>query len=771
MSHLAISLLGTFRAILDGVPLVDFETNKVRALLAFLMVEADRPHRRETLAALLWSDLPPAAARNNLRQTLYRLRQVIGDEAAEPHFLSVTVNEIQFNTNSDHWLDIAAFDALLAASQKHHPHGFSLCEECIGRLRSAISLYQGDFLAGFSLSNCPQFDWWLLRKQEEYHRKALAALSKSGKFYALRRNYAQAAELAQNEIELEPWRESAHRRLMRALALSGQRTQALRQYQLCRQILSKDLGIEPSPETQRLYDQIRSGKRIRFRAKAVEDRGSTAKVTAKPASLNYNPLNPPAAGLALPAGRFFDREAELALLYRYLGAMINSQGQVVFISGEAGSGKSTLMSAFSRQAMQAYENLLSAWGSGNAYAGPGDPYLPFREAIRTLLGDTETDLVRGRLTQEHVLRVQTALPEVVQTMFEKGPDLLNAFLLPGTLERISERVGGFDDILPSHMGKMLERQIQTGRKGDAAAPLTEEMLQLALANPSPAGPQRGALLDQITSVLRSLARRHPLVLMLDDLQWIDAPTANLLFHLGKRLPGSRILIVCAYRPEDLILETGAPRHPLNFVVNELQSIYGDIQVDLNLADGEKLVEAFLDSEANLLDQDFRQAFFQHSGGNPLFALELLRGFKERGEIKPDKQGRWVAGSELNWQALPAKIEAVIAERLSHLPPEWRDLLACASVQGQTFIAEAAALTAGLEVEEVLEHLSGALSKQHRLVAALHRQSSGETSSSVYRFQNKLYQIYLYNSLDAVERARLEERSKEMLGRMQVKRET
>lgn len=762
MPHLAISLLGTFRAILDGDPLVDFETNKVRALLAFLMVEADRPHNRETLAALLWSDWPAAAARNNLRQTLYRLRQVIGDEEAEPPFLSVTVNEIQFNTNSDHWLDVAAFNALLATSQKHHPQGISLCEECVGRLRSAISLYQGDFLAGFSLSDCPQFDWWLLRKQEEHHRKTLAALSRSGKFYALRRNYVQAAELAQKEIELEPWRESAHRRLMRALALSGQRTQALRQYQLCRKILSKDLGIEPSPETQRLYDQIRSGKRIGMRAKVVDVKDVVDEHTSKPQTPKHNSLDLPEAALTPPTGSFLDREAELAQLYRYLGAMINSQGQVVFISGEAGSGKSTLMSAFTQQAMHAYENLLSAWGSGNAYAGSGDPYLPFREAIRTLLGEAETDLARGRLPEEHRLRVQTALPEVVRTMVEKGPDLFSAFLSAGTLQRLSQQVGGLTDVLPPHMEKLLERQLPISQGSDAAPPLTQELLQVALANPDLAELQRAALLDQITLVLRSLARRHPLVLMLDDLQWIDAPTANLLFHLGKRLPGSRILVVCAYRPEDLTLESGARRHPLDFVVNELQSIYGDIKIDLSSGDSKKLIEAILDSEPHALDQDFHRQLLQHSGGNPLFALELLRGFKERGELKLDAQGRWMVGSELNWHCLPAKIEAVISERLSHLPRKWRDLLASASIQGERFVAEVAALAVGLEVSQVLEHLSGVLSKQHRLVEALQRQSTGGASASIFRFQNVLYQIYLYQRLDSVQRARLEEKTREIL---------
>lgn len=762
MSHLAISLLGTFKAILGGAPLVDFETNKVRALLAFLMIEADRPHRRESLAALLWSEWPEGAARNNLRQTLYRLRQVIGDDQVDPPFLLVTVNEVQFNTNSDHWLDVAAFNALLSSTQKHHPQGFTLCEECLGRLRTAISLYQGDFLSGFSLSNCPQFDWWLLRKQEEYHRKALEILTRTGKTYALRRNYTQASELAQKEIELEPWRESAHRRLMRAFALSDQRTQALRQYQVCRQILRKDLGIEPSPETQRLYDQIRSGKRIRIKEVGREDKGLGDQDKPNLVTSTVNLISQSTIVRTSPPGGFLDREAELAKLYRYLGAMINSQGQVVFISGEAGSGKSTLMTAFTQQAMQAYENLLAAWGSGNAYSGFGDPYLPFREAIRTLLGDTETDLVGGRLTEEHALRLQTALPEVIQAVVEKGPDLLSTFLVGESLERLSKRFDRLANNWQPQMGDVLAHPLRTSSHGEAVASLAPELLQVALTSPGFSGLKRGALLDQLTMALRSLARKHPLILMLDDLQWVDAHTTNLLFHLGKRLPGSRILIIGAYRPEDLILESQEDRHPLNFIINELQSLYGDIQVDLTQADGKRLVEALLDDEPNLFNHEFRQALHHYSGGNPLFVLELLQGFKERRELKRDAQGRWNIAAELSWELLPAKIEGVIAERLNRLPCELRDLLSAASVQGETFIAEVAAETIGMDETEVVGHLSGVLSKLHRLVLALSRERYEKNSASIYRFQHKLYQIYLYQNLDVVERGRLEERTEQIL---------
>ena len=83
MAGLSIFLLGPFQATLDGQAITGFESNKVRALLAYLAAEADRPHARERLAGLLWPDYPHTSALNNLRSALANLRQATGDRQAE----------------------------------------------------------------------------------------------------------------------------------------------------------------------------------------------------------------------------------------------------------------------------------------------------------------------------------------------------------------------------------------------------------------------------------------------------------------------------------------------------------------------------------------------------------------------------------------------------------------------------------------------------------------------------------------------------------------
>jgi DNA-binding SARP family transcriptional activator len=259
MSHLAISLLGSFRVTLDELPLTTFATDKVRALLAFLVVEADRPHRRETLMDLLWPDRSETAARNNLRQALYQLRKTLADSKSEAPHLLVSAKEIGFDPTSDYWLDMVEHERCLSVVRARLRQGQGLCADCLGRLETAVELYWGDFLAGFSLPDCPRFGWWQLTMQEACHRQAMGALSALVDVYEAQQEYERVSDYALRKIELEPWRESAYRHYMRALAFSGQRGEALHQYDVCRKRLAEEMRIEPSAETTWLYQQIRAG--------------------------------------------------------------------------------------------------------------------------------------------------------------------------------------------------------------------------------------------------------------------------------------------------------------------------------------------------------------------------------------------------------------------------------------------------------------------------------------------------------------------------------
>ena len=87
MACLSLRVLGELRVLKDDVPIQAFESDKVRALLAYLAVEADHSHGREKLVGLLWPDYPEEAARHNLRQALFNLRVALGDHTAKPPYL------------------------------------------------------------------------------------------------------------------------------------------------------------------------------------------------------------------------------------------------------------------------------------------------------------------------------------------------------------------------------------------------------------------------------------------------------------------------------------------------------------------------------------------------------------------------------------------------------------------------------------------------------------------------------------------------------------
>lgn len=136
MAELSISLFGTFEVRLDNEQLNSFRTKSVQALLAYLVCEAKRPSSREQLMDLLWPGMPLSSAQANMRQTLYRLRQLIpevkGIDNQTISFLISNRQTIQINPDADYFADVHAFTKLIDSEPK-----------------KAIELYRGDFLSDF----------------------------------------------------------------------------------------------------------------------------------------------------------------------------------------------------------------------------------------------------------------------------------------------------------------------------------------------------------------------------------------------------------------------------------------------------------------------------------------------------------------------------------------------------------------------------------------------------------------------------------------------
>jgi len=256
MVQISLLLLGSFQVNQGERPVAGFESNKVRALLAYLAVESDRPHSRDELVGLLWASQPEQMARANLRQALANLRQAIGDEAAQPPFLTISRDSIRFNPASSYWLDVAQFSELLSQSERHsHRHAES-CRACADRLQRAVELYRGDFLEHFYLDS-QEFDEWALVKREELHHLALQALDCLAEYHTRHEDWKQVYHYAALQVQYDAWREEAYQQAMRALYYLGQRSSAIRYYENCQRALREEFGVEPSNETKALYQHIR----------------------------------------------------------------------------------------------------------------------------------------------------------------------------------------------------------------------------------------------------------------------------------------------------------------------------------------------------------------------------------------------------------------------------------------------------------------------------------------------------------------------------------
>ncbi|MEZ4863492.1 MAG: BTAD domain-containing putative transcriptional regulator [Caldilineaceae bacterium] len=256
IQSLIINLFGPVEVWLNGEAVTAFRSNKARALLAYLAVEANKPVARHKLATLFWGDYPDAQARKSLRNVLANLRELLiplTDE--EPPLLTIDRQIVQLSVDNQRCVvDVVRFDEMLRCAAT-----VASTQSANALLAQAVALYQDDLLAGLAVLDSPDFEEWRLFQQEVRHRHVLSALSQVTDHATNQGDFAQAVRYAQRQVQLEPWRESAHRQLMYALAAQGERSAALAQFEHCRLLLQTELGVAPDAETVALYEQIKKG--------------------------------------------------------------------------------------------------------------------------------------------------------------------------------------------------------------------------------------------------------------------------------------------------------------------------------------------------------------------------------------------------------------------------------------------------------------------------------------------------------------------------------
>ena len=339
-TELSLALLGPPVVTRDGTP-VTFDTRKATALLALLAVTG-REHSREQLADLLWPEADSAKGRASLRRTLSVTAAAMGNGLAISR-TAVALDPAMVR------VDVRDFEALIT-----QPDAASL--------ERAVQLYRDDFLTGFTLRGCPEFEEWQTSVSEELRQSLARGLQRLVAACIADGEVDRAAGHARRWLQLDPLHEPAHQVIIKLHGWAGQRSAAMRQYRTLVRVLDRDLAVRPLSETTQLYDEVRAGRLEPPPSRA----GGEPDHSGPPAPVTW-----PLVG----------REVELAAL-RSAWQAAGRDGRVVAIAGQAGSGKTRLITELREQVAKAGAAVLAT------RCHDGETALPFvlaADLLRTAL--------------------------------------------------------------------------------------------------------------------------------------------------------------------------------------------------------------------------------------------------------------------------------------------------------------------------------------------------------------------------------------------------
>ncbi len=248
MPRMKLFLLGPPHLEIDGRPQA-ISLRKAMALLVYLAVTR-RAYSRDELATLFWPECDQATGRADLRRTMYKLKGIIGEG-----FLQAGGDQIALSGGQQIWLDVQAFEEKVRACPLN-VQTTARFVDCDVLLTEAVEFYTGDFMAGFTLPDCPAFDEWQFFQQESLRQDLIRVLDAITASAAQDGRWQQALYAARRRVALDGLNESAQRQLMELYFQSGQKAAALRQYGECVRVLQAELGATPQSETRALHDRL-----------------------------------------------------------------------------------------------------------------------------------------------------------------------------------------------------------------------------------------------------------------------------------------------------------------------------------------------------------------------------------------------------------------------------------------------------------------------------------------------------------------------------------
>jgi len=348
---------------------------------------------------------------------------------------------------------------------------------------------------------------------------------------------------------------------------------------------------------------------------------------------------------------FVGRMREIDLFQSLLEGTFAGRGILVFIAGEAGIGKTRLSEEFTKLAAKKGCRVMV----GRCVPDAPVPYLPFQDALEHYLG------VKSRAkTSRH--------QRIVESIKRASPEIVEATPIVGSVLK-------------------------------ASAALYREYRGVDLSPESKSERAFHATLE----FLRKISLKHPVLIVLDDLQWADSASIQLLHFLARNLGDVRVFIVATYRPEDVSAQKDEKVHPLldSLRIMRREGICRELFLgNLNFDEIRLAIEGMLGSK---IDTELVQKIASESEGNPLFAVEIVRLLVFTKSIA-FQDGVWKTVGQVQID-IPSTVKEVILRRIERLSKEERRILECAAVVGEWFdpnVLEEALRLERLNLLEILD---------------------------------------------------------------------
>ena len=245
---LAVHCLGPFQVFQNDQLVDNWSSRKALAIFKYLLVHRGKFVSKDVLMEVFWPEADPEAARRNLHQAIYTLRQTLHSSSSDFQYIVFVNDRYRLNPDLEIWSDDEDFE-------RHYEAGNQLekshqVDQAVFEYEIAANLYRGDFMAE------DLYEDWPTSRRQYLWQTYLTMVYHLAEFYYSQKEYSIAAGYCQRIIYMDDCQEEAHQNLMKCYLAQGRRYQAVHQYHLCRQALKTKMNLPPSPEMQELYRQV-----------------------------------------------------------------------------------------------------------------------------------------------------------------------------------------------------------------------------------------------------------------------------------------------------------------------------------------------------------------------------------------------------------------------------------------------------------------------------------------------------------------------------------